>query len=65
MAMTLSGVRVLPGQIDPVAQAALVADLRAVARAAPFVTPETRGGRKMSVRMTAFGAAAAAGVAAG
>ncbi len=55
MAMTLSGVRVLPGRIDPVAQAALVADLRAVARAAPFVTPETRGGRKMSVRMTAAG----------
>ena len=55
MAMTLSGVRVLPGRIDPVAQAALVADLRAVARAAPFLTPETRGGRKMSVRMTAAG----------
>ena len=55
MEMTLSGIRILPGRIDPAAQAALVADLRAVARAAPFVTPETRGGRKMSVRMTAAG----------
>ena len=55
MDLTLSGIRILPGRIDPVAQAALVADLRAVARAAPFLTPETRGGRKMSVRMTAAG----------
>ena len=55
MDLTLSGIRILPGRIDPAAQVALVEDLRAVARAAPFVTPETRGGRKMSVRMTAAG----------
>lgn len=53
--MILGGVRILPGWCDPAAQAALVGDLRAVARAAPFFAPETRGGQKMSVRMTAAG----------
>jgi alkylated DNA repair protein (DNA oxidative demethylase) len=37
-------------------QAALVEDVRAIARAAPMVTPVTPGGRKMSVKMTSGGA---------
>ena len=50
------GVRVVSGRLDRAAQAALVEDIRAVARAAPFVQPVTPGGRKMSVQMTAAGA---------
>lgn len=43
------------GAIPPEAQERLVADIRAVAAAAPFFSPETRGGRRMSVRMTSAG----------
>lgn len=53
--LNLNGVRLLPGLLDPDAQADLVAALRSVAEAAPFVTPVTPRGRPMSVRMTAAG----------
>ena len=51
----LRGVRVLPGLIEAGAQAAMLADLREVARAAPVMRPVTRRG-PMSVRMTSAGA---------
>ncbi|WP_341212630.1 alpha-ketoglutarate-dependent dioxygenase AlkB [uncultured Limimaricola sp.] len=50
----LRGVRVLPGFIAPDAQAAMVAELREVARVAPVMRPVTRRG-PMSVRMTSAG----------
>lgn len=53
--IALLGVRILPECVPPSEQAALVADLRAVARAAPFVQPVTPGGRRMRVRMTSAG----------
>ena len=52
----IRGFRVWPGDLDRPAQQALVADIRAIAAAAPFVTPVTPGGKPMSVRMTNFGA---------
>jgi alkylated DNA repair protein (DNA oxidative demethylase) len=51
----VGGVTVWSGWLDAGAQAAMVEDIRAVAAAAPFFTPETPRGRKMSVRMTAAG----------
>ena len=51
----LRGVAVWPGFLDGADQAALVDDLRQVARAAPFLQPTTPRGQKMSVRMTAAG----------
>ncbi|MBF9057927.1 alpha-ketoglutarate-dependent dioxygenase AlkB [Rhodobacterales bacterium HKCCSP123] len=54
-AVDVGGVTVWPGWLDAGAQAAMVEDIRAVAAAAPFFTPETPRGRKMSVRMTAAG----------
>jgi alkylated DNA repair protein (DNA oxidative demethylase) len=51
----VGGVTVRPGWLDAAAQAAMVEDIRAVAAAAPFFTPETPRGRRMSVRMTAAG----------
>ena len=53
--VVLNGVRVLRGWLDAPAQARLVEAIREVARAAPFVTQTTPGGRPMSVRMTAAG----------
>lgn len=50
----LRGVRVLPGLLGPEAQAAMLADLREVARAAPVMRPVTRRG-PMSVQMTSAG----------
>ncbi|EYD73242.1 alpha-ketoglutarate-dependent dioxygenase AlkB family protein [Limimaricola hongkongensis] len=50
----LRGVRVLPGLLGPEAQAAMLADLREVARAAPVMRPVTRAG-PMSVRITSAG----------
>jgi len=44
------------GLLDREAQSALVDDLRAVVTVAPFITPVTPSGRKMSVRMTSAGA---------
>lgn len=49
------GCRHHPGWLTPVEQAALVEDLRAVARAAPFFVPMTPMGKPMSVRMTSAG----------
>ncbi|MEM9344601.1 MAG: alpha-ketoglutarate-dependent dioxygenase AlkB [Pseudomonadota bacterium] len=54
-ALSLRGARVLPGYLDAAAQAALVEDIRAVVEAAPLFHPETRWGKKMSVRMTSAG----------
>ncbi|WP_338052080.1 alpha-ketoglutarate-dependent dioxygenase AlkB family protein [Roseicyclus persicicus] len=54
-ALDVGGVAVWAGWLSPAAQAQMVADVRAVAAAAPFFTPETPRGQKMSVRMTAAG----------
>ncbi|PTW43866.1 MULTISPECIES: alpha-ketoglutarate-dependent dioxygenase AlkB family protein [Rhodovulum] len=54
-ALVVRGVEVFPGLLDPAAQAALVAEIAAVMALAPPVQPETRFGRKMSVRMTSAG----------
>lgn len=43
------------GLLDAQAQAQLVEELRAVVAAAPLFSPETRWGKKMSVRMTSAG----------
>lgn len=53
--LEIRGVEVLKGYLDPEAQAAMVADIRGVAAAAPLFSPETRFGRKMSVAMTSAG----------
>lgn len=50
------GVTHWPGYLDPAEQAALVADLRDIARQAPFYTPRMpRTGKPFSVRMTNCG----------
>ncbi len=49
------GTQVFKGHLSRAAQDRMVADLRAVAGAAPFRQYETPGGRKMSVRMTGAG----------
>lgn len=49
------GVRILPGFLDPRAQAVLLAEVRQVVADAPLFTPETRMGGRMSVRMTSAG----------
>lgn len=51
----LNGVALYPGWLDPVAQAAMVGDLRKVVGAAPLFSPETRFGKRMSVQMTSAG----------
>jgi alkylated DNA repair protein (DNA oxidative demethylase) len=53
--LSLGGVRILPGYLSGDDQTALVEDLRAVARAAPFFQPVTPGGKRMRVRMTSAG----------
>ena len=53
--VSLRGVEVFKGLLAPGEQQALLADVEAVARAAPPVHPETRRGRKMSVAMTSAG----------
>jgi len=52
----LNGVTVWPGLLVRAEQEAMVAELRAVAAAAPFRAYETPGGKRMSVRMSAAGA---------
>lgn len=48
--------RLLPGRLDAAAQAALCAEVLALAETAPFVTPRLpRTGAAMSVRQTNFG----------
>lgn len=51
----IGGVRIVPGLVSSPDQAALVDDLRAVVRAAPFFHPVTPRGQQMRVRMTAAG----------
>lgn len=51
----IGGLRLWRARLDRAAQEALVEDLRTVARAAPFLSPVTPGGRQMSVRMTSAG----------
>jgi len=53
--MVVRGVEIFPGWLDAGTQRAMVEDLRAVVAAAPLFQPETRWGRKMSVRMTSAG----------
>ena len=53
--LNLRGMRVLPGHLDPPAQAAIVDDLRQVVRAAPLFSPQTPSGRPMTVRITSAG----------
>ena len=52
---SVRGVRVLDGFLDRPAQQAIVAAIRDVARAAPFLRPVTRRGQALSVRMTSAG----------
>jgi alkylated DNA repair protein (DNA oxidative demethylase) len=51
----IAGFRHLPAWIAPEAQRALVDEVLALARAAPFYRPVTPGGKPMSVAMTNFG----------
>ncbi len=51
----LSGFRLLPGRLDRAAQAALVDEVLAAARPAPFHRQVTPGGKAMSVEMTGLG----------
>ncbi|RFP90784.1 alpha-ketoglutarate-dependent dioxygenase AlkB [Rhodobacteraceae bacterium 63075] len=51
----VKGVSVFPEALDAAEQAALVDKLRGVAQVAPLFAPETRFGKKMSVRMTSAG----------
>lgn len=54
-ALPLGPAQLYPGFLEAEAQEALVDNIRGVAARAPFVQPETRQGRKMSVRMTSAG----------
>lgn len=51
----LSGFTLLPGRLDPAAQASLVDAVLTAARTAPFHRQVTPGGRAMSVEMTGLG----------
>lgn len=51
----LRGVAIFEGWLTPERQEAMISDIRGVVAAAPFFQPETRFGRKMSVRMTSAG----------
>ena len=51
----LSGFTLLPGRLDPAAQAALVDGVLAAAQVAPFHRQVTPGGRPMSVESTGLG----------
>ncbi len=53
--LCLNGVEIWQGFLGAAEQAALLAELRGVARAAPLFQPETKRGQKMSVRMTSAG----------
>ncbi|HEX5775631.1 MAG TPA: alpha-ketoglutarate-dependent dioxygenase AlkB [Caulobacteraceae bacterium] len=53
--MSPSGFRLLPGRLDEEAQAALVSQVLAAAKIAPFYRPVTPGGKPMSVEMTGLG----------
>jgi alkylated DNA repair protein (DNA oxidative demethylase) len=51
----VNGFRIHKGFLAPPAQAAMAADIAAVAEAAPFFAPLTPWGKPMSVRMTSAG----------
>ncbi len=51
----ISGLQLWKNLLNSDRQVAIAAALREVAAAAPFFSPETRWGRKMSVRMTSSG----------
>lgn len=53
--MNPRGFRLLPGRLDPDAQAALIAEVLEATRAAPFYRPVTPSGAPMSVEMTNLG----------
>lgn len=53
--MTLGGIDIFQGLLDPLQQVSLVDDLRAVIRVAPLFAPVTARGKAMSVRMTSAG----------
>ncbi|WP_299134204.1 alpha-ketoglutarate-dependent dioxygenase AlkB [uncultured Amaricoccus sp.] len=53
--ITLKDFEIHKAYLPPAAQAAMVEDLREVARAAPFFAPLTPWGKPMSVRMTSAG----------
>lgn len=53
--LTLRGIDVYRSYLDRPEQAALVDDIRGIVTAAPLFSPETRWGKKMSVRMTSAG----------
>ena len=54
-AVDFRGVALYPGFLDRPAQEAMVAALRRVAEAAPMFHPETRFGKRMTVKMTSAG----------
>lgn len=53
--LKIAGFEIFKAQLTAKEQAAMVADLRAVAQAAPMRHPVTRGGKQMSVKMTSAG----------
>jgi alkylated DNA repair protein (DNA oxidative demethylase) len=53
--MTPKGFRLLPGYLEPEVQAAIVAEVFAAARTAPFYRPITPSGAPMSVEMINLG----------
>ncbi len=54
--ITLGGARIYTGWLNKALQLELVEQVREVVVAAPLFSPQMRGGRKMSVRMTSAGA---------
>jgi len=53
--LTIGGFQIFAGMLDRAAQRAMLADIRAVATAAPPFSPMTPSGRPMRVRMTSAG----------
>lgn len=53
--LVIRGFKIYEGFLDAAQQRRLVQDLRAVVAEAPFFSPETSRGQKMSVRMTSAG----------
>ncbi len=51
----LRGVHIYKGMVNANGQSAMVQDIRAIARKAPFYSPITPGGRPLSVKMTSAG----------
>lgn len=53
--LTLRGVQIFEGLIDPIAQAGMLAELQDMARRAPPFSPQTPYGKPMSVQLTSAG----------